>query len=209
MRLDGVRILVLDDEEILRDLMTIMLERAGASVVSCSCVHDALESLHAAVGGSSAMPDVVLSDIAMPEVDGMAFVEALRASPHPALREMLVLAITASSTAPERKRAETAGFDAVLAKPTPPGEIIMTISTFLNRRSGGEQGQPKSSSGLYERPRAETEERMVDGFVPMRMSADGAPSQRGAALAGDPPVAEEAEAAGDAAQTPPIRAAEE
>jgi len=51
---------------------------------------------------------------------------------------------------------------------------------------------------------------MVDGFVPMRMqSTDGASSQRAAAIAGDPPVAEEAEAAGDAAQTPPVRATAE
>ncbi len=76
-KMDGVRVLVIDDQEFTRDLVTAIFRRTGAEVHAESSVRAGLEQF------ARVSPDVVVCDLAMPDEDGFAFVRALRALPAP------------------------------------------------------------------------------------------------------------------------------
>ena len=125
--LKGIRILVLEDETDTRDLLGFVLQFDGASVVSSQTVPEALEALKAK------RPDVVVADIGLPEYNGYAFIAALRREESPELRKTPVIALTAFATAADRDTALVAGFDAYLAKPFDPGQLIATIRQLHDR----------------------------------------------------------------------------
>jgi PAS domain S-box-containing protein len=120
-QLAGVRVLIVDDEADVRDFLATALMLAGAEVASAASVTEAQARLAAGT------PDVVLSDLAMPDCDGYTFLRELRA----AGRTMPVIALTALASATDRQRALTAGFDVHLAKPAEPPVLIATILRVL------------------------------------------------------------------------------
>src|SRR6185369_10952098 len=119
--LAGVRVLIVDDEADVRDFLATALMLAGAEVASAASATEAQARLAAGT------PDVVLSDLAMPDRDGYTFLRELRA----AGRTMPVIALTALASATDRQRAITAGFDVHLAKPAEPPVLIATILRVL------------------------------------------------------------------------------
>lgn len=124
--LAGVHALVVDDDEDNREIVASLLELAGASVSSAASVADAMTKLAAAPF------DLVFSDIGMPDEDGYAFVAKIRALAGPVAR-VPVVAVTAFARPEDRSRALAAGFDAYIAKPVVPGEIV-ALAAMLTRR---------------------------------------------------------------------------
>jgi signal transduction histidine kinase/ActR/RegA family two-component response regulator len=121
-RLDRLRILVVDDDADGRTLTTLVLTQAGASVKAVASVRDALDVLEVQ------RPDVLISDIGLPDADGYALVQRIRH--HEAEYGGFLPAITLTGYAREndRRRALAAGFQAHLAKPLEPAELIAAIA---------------------------------------------------------------------------------
>ena len=127
-RLNGVRILVIDDQELTRELVTAVFRRADAEVIAACSVREGLDQFEATT------PDVVVCDLAMPEEDGFSFVRAIRALPAPA-DQTPVIALTAFGRPEERQYALDAGFDEYLKKPIDPEDLASTVLRSLASHS--------------------------------------------------------------------------
>jgi signal transduction histidine kinase/ActR/RegA family two-component response regulator len=128
-RLDGIRVLVVDDEPDARELFTSILETAGAAVVTAASAAEALRSLE------RERADVLLSDIEMPDRDGYELLARVAGSPRNS--QLVTIAVTAYARSVDRKRALDAGFDHHLAKPVEPAELVSTIAALVGARSQG------------------------------------------------------------------------
>lgn len=127
-RLDGLKLLVVDDDADSRELLKIALGQAGAEVHAASSAHDALSM-------AERMPlDVLISDIGMPEMDGLEMIARLRSHATCANRDIPAVALTAFAATEDRKRALLAGFDTFLSKPVDPGEVVAVISRMAKRK---------------------------------------------------------------------------
>lgn len=109
--LTRLSILVVEDDPDARELMQAILEQHGASVEAAESVARALEILE------TFRPDLIISDIAMPEEDGITFVQKLRKRTPEAGGSTPAIAVSAFSAASDRLRALTAGFTHYLHKP--------------------------------------------------------------------------------------------
>jgi K+-sensing histidine kinase KdpD len=121
--LDGVRVLVVDDESDAREMITSALERCGATVVPASSTHDALEAL------GKVEVDVMLADIAMPGEDGYALIRKVR-SLNPG-RMIPAAAVTACVREDERQQALDAGFQMHVHKPVDPTSLAERVAELL------------------------------------------------------------------------------
>ncbi len=117
------RILVVEDNPTNLELARYLLMATGYEVLTAA---DGAQGLALA---RAHRPDLVISDIQMPEMDGYALVGALRADP--ALRTVPVLALTASTMAGEEPRLLLAGFDAYMTKPFDPREFATCVADLL------------------------------------------------------------------------------
>jgi signal transduction histidine kinase/ActR/RegA family two-component response regulator len=129
LTLEGLRILVVDDEPDARALARRVLEERGAHVVT---VASALEAM-AVVGGDSA-PSVVVSDIGMPNEDGYDFIRNMRALPGLAGR-IPAVALTALARTEDRQRALLAGYQTHISKPVDPAELVAVIADVTQMTS--------------------------------------------------------------------------
>ncbi|TMA56496.1 MAG: response regulator [Deltaproteobacteria bacterium] len=118
--LEGVRVLVVDDDPDARESVVTVLEQAGASVRAVASAADAVEALEREPS------DVLLSDIAMPGVDGYTLLGRARARLRG--RELPAAALTAYAGAEDRRRALAAGFQAHLAKPVDPAQLLSVVA---------------------------------------------------------------------------------
>jgi PAS domain S-box-containing protein len=125
-RLNGLRVLVIDDQEFTRNLVAAMLRRADAEVVMASSVPEGLELFRATAA------DVVVCDLAMPGEDGFAFMRAIRALPSPA-NTTPVIALTAFGRPEDRQHALSAGFNDYLKKPIDPEQLASAVLAFRRR----------------------------------------------------------------------------
>jgi PAS domain S-box-containing protein len=123
--LDGLHILVVDDEDDALTMVRELLEQAGARVTTAMSGEEALDALE------RERPDLVLSDIGMPSMDGFELVRRLRGLP--AISHVPVAALTAYARAEDRTRALRGGFQAHLAKPIDPDQLLTTICTLVGR----------------------------------------------------------------------------
>ncbi len=121
-RLEGLHVLVLDDEEDMRDLISMILEHAGARVTRVETVDAALEAM------TADCPHVAVSDLAMPGEDGYAFVRRVRAAADERLRGLPMVAMTAYARAEDRHRVLSAGFQRHVAKPIEPIELVEALA---------------------------------------------------------------------------------
>jgi PAS domain S-box-containing protein len=117
--LSGIRILVVDDTADTRELLAFLLEDNGAIVLAASCATEALQALE------EFQPDILLSDIGMPQMDGYELIRSIRALP--AGRAIPAIALTAYAGEIDQKQAIAAGFQRHLAKPLAPDRIISDI----------------------------------------------------------------------------------
>lgn len=128
-RLDGVRVLVVEDEEDARTLVGRVLTKRGADVCLAASAHEALSLL------DRWRPDVILSDIAMPGVDGYAFIDAVRHRPPGRGGDVPAAALTAFAGETDRARALEAGFDRHVPKPALPETLVDVVAALAGRRS--------------------------------------------------------------------------
>jgi len=121
-RLDHVRVLVVDDNIDGRELTTMVLEDAGATVTSVSSAHEALAVLEVV------RPDALVSDIGLPDQDGYALIRQIRRHEAGHGGFLPAIALTAHARAEDRARAIAAGFQAHIAKPAEPAELTNAIA---------------------------------------------------------------------------------
>jgi PAS domain S-box-containing protein len=119
--LDGIRVLVVDDEVDARELVTMLLREAGAETVEAGSVSSAL----AVVDRSP--PDVLVSDIGMPNEDGYCLLRKLRSRPPEAGGSVPAIALTAFTRGEDVARSSEAGFARHLAKPVEPAELVEAV----------------------------------------------------------------------------------
>jgi|GEM_PF-2399466 len=125
--LEGLSILVVDDDADARDLLhTVLLQRL-ARVHVADCAADAFELLQ------RERPDVLISDIAMPEEDGYMLIGRIRALPEESGGHTKAVAVTAYAGRSDRERALAAGFDAHFSKPV---DIERLVDLLLDVRLG-------------------------------------------------------------------------
>jgi PAS domain S-box-containing protein len=123
-RLDGVRVLIVDDEEDSRTLLARILQGRGANVV---CVNGAPAALNTI---KNQRFDVMLSDIGMPEVDGYELMRQIRGLGKP-LSQIPAIAVTAYARSEDRQRSLLAGFQMHISKPLETPELIAAIASQL------------------------------------------------------------------------------
>jgi CheY-like chemotaxis protein len=126
IRLDALRVLVLDDEADARRLLQKVLGEAGAIVTCAASVVEALAALPAA------NPEVLLSDIAMPGQDGYDLIRQVRAAGRSA-KDLPAIALTAFAHKDDRLRVLLAGFQVHIPKPIDPHELIAVIASLAGR----------------------------------------------------------------------------
>jgi len=127
-RLDGIRILVVDDDRDALALSREILEVTGATVTTADSGQDALDKL------GKGITDVLIADIGMPRMDGFELIGKIRASGEAAIREIPAAALTAFARSEDRVRAMRSGFEVHLSKPIEPGELMAAAATLARRR---------------------------------------------------------------------------
>jgi CheY-like chemotaxis protein len=123
--LDGVRILLVEDDDDTREVTRLGLEARGAILV---CARDAAEGL-AAIAREA--PDVVVSDITMPGTDGHAFLKRVRALPRAQGGRVPAVALTACESREARVTSREAGFHYHLAKPCDIEKLAEIVSGLV------------------------------------------------------------------------------
>ncbi len=122
--LDAVRVLVVDDEDDARVLLETALRQYGAQVATAANADDAMAEI------DRQRPDVLLSDIGMPNEDGYSLLKRLRARPAARGGTIPAVAVTAYASAQDRRAAEAAGFQAHVAKPFEPAEFARLVASL-------------------------------------------------------------------------------
>ncbi|HEU4534158.1 MAG TPA: response regulator, partial [Polyangiaceae bacterium] len=127
--LEGVRVLIVDDEADARDLFEAILASAGAEVHASTTADQALEAL------IPFGPDVLVADIGMPERDGYSLMRIIRARAD-AFRALPAVAVTAYARAEDVTRALSVGYRKHLAKPVEPNRLVAAVLAALGRAPG-------------------------------------------------------------------------
>jgi signal transduction histidine kinase/ActR/RegA family two-component response regulator len=125
--LDGLRVLLVDDEPEARQILGTVIARTGAEVRTCNSASEALAKL------AEWKPDVILSDIAMPDEDGYSFINKVRSLPRDEGGEIPAAALTAYARDADRSQALAAGYQMHIAKPIVAGQLVSMIARLAGR----------------------------------------------------------------------------
>lgn len=127
--LNGINILVVDDQEDSRSLLCTIAAQSGAQVLSARSGIEALAAF------SDHQPDILISDLAMPTMDGYELIKKIRARPASQGGNVPAIAVSARARPEDKRRALDSGFQRHMAKPIDAGELMQTI-WLLTLRSG-------------------------------------------------------------------------
>ena len=125
--LQGIKVLVVDDQEDARDLLKRVLEESAAEVVTAASADEAVALLDVY------MPDILISDIGMPDADGFDLLRRVRALPPDRGGRIPAIALTAFARSEDRTRALRAGFLVHVSKPVDPSELVATVASVAGR----------------------------------------------------------------------------
>jgi signal transduction histidine kinase/ActR/RegA family two-component response regulator len=125
--LSGIRVLVVDDQPDARDLIKHVLEACEAEVVTAGAAEEALRAIE------RDRPDVLVSDISMPEMDGYELLRRVRALGQARGGRIPAIALTAFARWEDRTRALRAGFLVHVSKPVEPAELVATVASVVGR----------------------------------------------------------------------------
>lgn len=120
----SLNILAVDDSRTMRDMIRMALTGAGMNV---STADDGIHGLEMLEGQT---PDVIISDINMPRLDGFGFIEAVRKIAH--LRAVPILVLTTESAPEMKARARNAGATGWIVKPFDPQRLVETLNMVTN-----------------------------------------------------------------------------
>jgi signal transduction histidine kinase/CheY-like chemotaxis protein len=129
--LRGIRVLVVDDEHDTREVLSVMLSRYGTEVRTAASAAEALSIFR------EWRPDVLVSDIGMPDEDGYALIGKVRALPEEAGGSVPAIALTAFAAAQDKERALATGFQRHMAKPVEPVALAKSVAKILGRSDEG------------------------------------------------------------------------
>ena len=122
--LDAIRLLVVEDEADTLEFLRRLLTTHGATVLTAATAGEALSLVR------DARPDLLISDIGLPEMDGYDLIQNVRRQPSPG-RDIPAIALTAYARSEDRTRALRAGYQAHIAKPVEPNELLAMIASFV------------------------------------------------------------------------------
>jgi CheY-like chemotaxis protein/two-component sensor histidine kinase len=125
--LTGLRVLLVDDEPEAREIISTVISRTGADIRSCRSAREALKTI------SEWKPDVLLSDIAMPDEDGYSLIKHIRLLPRDQGGDTPAAALTAYARDEDRRRALDAGYQMHIPKPVSSSHLIMMIARLTGR----------------------------------------------------------------------------
>lgn len=131
--LSGIKVLVVDDEPDARDLLRRLLERRHAIVLTAGSALDGLQLL------KEEKPDVLVSDIGMPMIDGYEFMAQIRSLGPGRGGDLPAIALTAFARAEDRARALHAGYTVHLSKPVEPANLIAIVASVTGRAGAKEE----------------------------------------------------------------------
>ena len=126
--LEGLRILIVDDESDARELVTAMLGRSGAIMKAAASAKEAMDLVE------SWKPDVLIADIGMPVEDGYGLIKRLRARPKEQGGQTPAVALTAYARTEDRVRALSEGYQVHLSKPVDRSELAAVVARLVERR---------------------------------------------------------------------------
>jgi PAS domain S-box-containing protein len=126
--LSGVRVLAVDDEPDARDLLTMSLTQYGAEVLTVTSAADVLANLE------SFQPDILVSDIGMPGMDGYTLIQQVRALPPMQGGQTPAIALTAYAREGDQKRAITDGYQLHIVKPLDPEQLVQAVMALTSRK---------------------------------------------------------------------------
>ncbi|MFD1662551.1 response regulator [Streptomyces caeni] len=141
------RVLVVDDNKVIRQLIRVNLELEGLEVVTAADGAECLDVVH------QVRPDLITLDVVMPRLDGLRTAARLRADPR---TRDLPLAIISACTQYEVESGLGVGVDAFLAKPFDPAELVRLVRELMGRRRVGDVG-PSALGGGFEVEPGESE----------------------------------------------------
>jgi CheY-like chemotaxis protein len=127
-RLDGVFVLVVDDDSDTRQMLKAVLSECHADVITASSAAEAIKEIE------QRKPDVLVSDLGMPEQDGYQLIKQVReteSAEHTA--RIPALALTAYAKAEDRVRALAGGYQVHLSKPVEPAEFVLVVANLVGR----------------------------------------------------------------------------
>ncbi len=127
VRLDGVHVLLVEDDDDSRKLLGTMLKRYGARVTSTKSAAEALAVFE------GELPDVLISDIGMPDQDGYELMRRLRALPPERGGKTPAIALTGYASRKDRERALSTGYQQHMAKPIEQADMIKAIAALVGR----------------------------------------------------------------------------
>jgi len=127
IRLDGVHVLLVEDDDDSRKLLGTMLKRHGARVTSTKSAAEAWEAFQ------NDVPQVLISDIGMPDEDGYQLIRKLRALPVQKGSKVPAIALTGYASRKDRERALNAGYQQHMAKPIEQVDLINAIAALVGR----------------------------------------------------------------------------
>ena len=123
--LQGVRVLVVDDEAEMRELVSTVLAQQRAEVLTAASAAEAMEVLRAS------RPHVIVADVAMPGEDGHQLLQRIRSLPPQAGGRTPAVALSALAGASEQQRALRVGFQGYVAKPLEPAELVAVVAELV------------------------------------------------------------------------------
>ena len=132
-RLDGIRVLLVEDEPTASEALLLLFESCGAQARGASCAAEAMTIL------DSWEPDVLVSDIAMPGEDGYALIRRIRLRPPEKSGRIPALALTAYAKIEDRVSILSSGFQMYLTKPADPNELLAVVHSLARQRGTFEQ----------------------------------------------------------------------
>ena len=125
--LNGIKLLVVDDDASAREYFTFLLELHGANVTAVASAGEAFAAL------TESKPDVLLSDIGMPEVDGYMLIQQVRTLPPEQGGQIRAIALTAYAGEINYQQALSAGFQRHISKPVEPAKLIEVIANLVRQ----------------------------------------------------------------------------
>jgi CheY-like chemotaxis protein len=152
--LDGLRVLVVEDDDDTREVLTLGLSLYGADVVAVNCAADAMQEL------SRANPDVIVSDIGLPDEDGLSLIRRVRKLSPAHGGRVPAVAVTAFTLSDDAEEATRAGFQRHFRKPVETQALFGAVAAVA--RTGRVERRLASrrlSRVRDERPRTQEERR--------------------------------------------------
>jgi PAS domain S-box-containing protein len=124
VRIDGIKVLVVEDDPDTREFVDRLLAEAGAHVIAVPSAAAAFDCLR------RDRPDLLVSDIGLPDEDGYGLIQRIRQLPASEGGRIPAIAVTAFARTEDRRRALQSGFQSHVAKPVDPAELLASIASF-------------------------------------------------------------------------------